>query len=208
MGSAHRFTNGEIAHSPRARSLARNGHPSMWWPRWFVPNQGFWEPVVSLWATDSPFLIWCHTGVNPYLVDILAFESTNHKLNTTAKAAQRSIGVNKTSFSQAFFELCRSARVGLLRMQQVTSGLLRTQCYLRFSLLKPGVDQNIALRSSPAARNSVSLNFAFPLHSISFSPNLLQRSVPCVINNALDFYLWYDELLFALKWWPPWLIRR
>ena len=34
--------------------LARNSHPSSWWPHSIVLNSGFREQVLSLCATDSP----------------------------------------------------------------------------------------------------------------------------------------------------------
>ena len=45
------FDSGEM--SGREQSLAHNGHPSIWWPRFIVLNSGFRERVLLLCATDS-----------------------------------------------------------------------------------------------------------------------------------------------------------
>ena len=64
--------------------------------------------------------------------------------------------------------------------------------------LKPGVDQNVALRTSSTANNSAFLMSAFPCHSTSFFSILFQHKVKRDMENELDFYLWSDELCFAL----------
>ena len=40
----------------RVQSLAQNGHPSVWWPCLILLNFGFWERVLLLCTTDSPYL--------------------------------------------------------------------------------------------------------------------------------------------------------
>ena len=48
----------------KSQSLARNGHPSKWWPCSVMVNFGFWERVFLLCATDSvrwlthPISLW------------------------------------------------------------------------------------------------------------------------------------------------------
>ena len=66
---------------------------------------------------------------------------------------------------------------------------------------KPGVDQNIALRASPAESNSAVLTAVLPVHSTSFPPILFNYKVTtmCRDSGSDSVYLRFDGVRFGLN---------
>ena len=82
------------------------------------------------------------------------------------------------------------SRGGVPRTQKLKSPLVGAQGYKRFTLSKP-VGQHIDLHAAPADSASTYLVSAFPIHSTSFVPNVLQsQTAKCVINSESGCYSW------------------
>ena len=102
-------------------------------------------------------------------MDWAHFRVVNRLTKRNALTAHLWIGFGQLTFNVSDTWLS-TPHNGVLRAQKVRTHLLKTQCSNVF-LLKPGVDQNTALRDSHSASDFfLDLVSTFPVHSPSFFP--------------------------------------
>lgn len=131
------------------------------------------EPLHWLPGCSSKFCMVCEHA-----------RMQTHRPNTCSSTSFR-IGGNVRDHEMASKTSLHSLCLPFSLFFSPSNGALRTQKCMqvpsqrtpKFSLLKPGADQNIALHSWPTDMDSAFVRVAFLIHSTSFLPNPLQRLI-------------------------------